>query len=348
MDITDYTIWKTIKPILELRIKNGVFFLIIVGILFPVTWTFVEMNDFWNILNYAFIIPFTITTGRRLILELNNSFIISLENINSTVLEEIDVQKIKLVTFFNSKLIIYFLILVTLISQLNYIVSDLGILTQSSNFYKWNLIYDNNFSPSLFSKNLFFIYYISVQSILLIFSLICIAGLVQYTAIFYDTFHNNKLQLTNNLPNPPYLGLDNYHVIISSFLMLILIILANSFTYLINMRAIMPLNLIAFWFLILIVFIILFIIKNTLNNYLKFEKENLTKQLASLKKDELKYMQFSESLMNVKTQIFSMKALITTFIGIFLSLLSIVIAFVKPDWINTIRQFVEIEIIPWF
>jgi len=232
---------------------------------------------------------------------------------------------------------------------LNYIVVDLGILSHNSNFYKWNLIYDDNFNPSLINKGVFFVYYITSQCLFLIFSLISIVGLIQYSFIINFTFNQNKSLLENKLPNPPYLGLDNFHVIASDFLKLIIIVLINSVTYLINMRSIMPLNLIAFWFLIFIVFFILFYIKHILDNYLTFEKNNLTKILNEKKnKDDLKYMQFSINLMNIKTKIFTVKTQLLTYLGISLSIMSILIAFFKPDWIEAIRVYVEQNVIPWF
>lgn len=348
MNIIDITIWRIIKPILGLKINDIYIFLGLLIILFPISWTFKELNDFWNIINYIFVVPFTITAGRRLVLDLDKSFLTSIKNINPSISEKLNFENIKTVRFFNHNSIIYLIVLVALISQINYIVSDLGILNHQSNFQKWNQLYDKNFIPSLLSKELFFIFYISVQFVLLLFSLICIVGLVQYTSIFLNTFKMNRKLLNNKLPNPPYLGLDDYHVITTSFLKLIFIILANSFTYFINMRAFMPLNLLAFWLLIGTVFVILFIIKSTLDNYLKTEKRNLSELQNNHKDNDLKYMQFAESLMNVKNKIFSLKSSSITILSLLLSVVSIFVAFVKPTWIDNVRLFVENKIIPWF
>jgi hypothetical protein len=348
MNILDQTVWSTIKPFLELKVNRIVLFLSLVLILIPITWSFKEMKDLWNVINYIFIIPYTFTIGKHLITRLNSSFFTSIENINPETINQIDIQKIKLVTILNHKFVIYGLLIISVIFQLNYIVSDLGIFTHNSNFYKWNLIYDANFHLSIISKEVFFIYYLLVQFLLLIFSLICILGLIQYVSILNYVFHDDKIQLTNPLPNPPYQGLDEFHDIIINFLNLILIVLANSFTYLINMRAVMPLNLIAFWGVMFMVFLVLIYIKRTLDKYLKYEKKKLTKQLIEIKTNSLAYMQFSENLMNVKTQIFTIKSQIIILIGIFLSILQIILVFVKPDLIKNIHQIFEQEVLPWF
>jgi len=97
MNISDYIIWRIIKPILELRVNNFIFYFIIVILLFPITWTFWEMKDFWNVLNYTFVIPYTVTAGRRLLNELNISYNNSIININQNASGKIKIQNIKIV-----------------------------------------------------------------------------------------------------------------------------------------------------------------------------------------------------------------------------------------------------------
>ena len=350
------------EPFFRININFWLLLFILAVIFLPISICFFQLKNFWNTLNFTLFVPIYFSAGIVGSRKIEEAVMGSLEKFRNGEIEEALRQEGSTGLFgkmMRNKWAEIVVIGVVFFSQLTYMINDLGIFDHKNPaFLDWSGFYmgTNFFCP----KEFFFCYSILVQYFVLLFAIYAISALMQLISIMRVLFYKNRDKYIL-IPRPKYLGLDDFRCSFPYLSALVGAVIINGLTYIFNMRSwesfiikigtAKQLNVFWFWVIVMIVLFSIFRMRFLLDNFLKWGKSELNKELDRKIRngyDNSKASQEAAAIATIEDTIFTIGNRVLNQVLYFISIaVGLLVFFASPKWVVAVNAWVQKYLIPY-
>lgn len=286
------------------------------GVCLPVGSGFVVLKDATNMFNYFIAIPAYFVVAAVVLRRLDEAF--AGARYHGQQLYPSSARPIT--SHFSQPALVFMVLLLAFVAQLVYCVNELSVLDHAPSFVKWQQMYQEH--PPVWFPEGFFLLYLTIQFVLLFFSIVALLALIEFTVLAHQIFFRRREDYAYRMPDR-YMGLGGFRKAVSVGSILVLLVGTNAATYAYNVQPVGPANLVAFWALFVIYVGCLGYIYYVCDRALRWHKAKCERD-AEENGDEERLVRLQG---NVENGFFSWRLVILPLLSLFVGLAGVVFSF---------------------